>query len=594
MPVDFLKLLSDPDTIAFRLRGRDWPRALLRGAEPVPEGWAALVESEQGAQRIFAPGSAIDVAPHDAVTLVRRTEHALTIALSATTADHETVETRCRLTIDSPFTAGDLASMAAWAASAASQRIDFDRVQSEVSQQLIDALQRHARQHDAAWLVDTANRATIERWLSEAARAIEFERGLRAARMELEQPRCPRLEQARAETRSFEQQQAAIARRTELERASRAAAAERLRETAAMLDRLRGEGGQRGLREILHATPTADRARLLSQLWHAGASLSTTSAIVAVGGGTLVVVALNAPAAAARRVPLPDSLGGLSAVHVDAERNTYWIGAERGLWRVSSLDDGTPPKAYSISASPRRRAGVNSIVIAAGRVYATHSGVGLWSWIIESPAPPDGDGAASRAEWTPSPNANVNGVRGATLLRDGRLAFAVDGQVFSLSPHAETNRAATPPVPFSPPAAARIRTLAASQDSLFAGLSDGAIASLPLSSPTRWAELDRIDGPVASLAVRRWFEIDELLIPAGRRGVVAHYGDGASATLLPAPATAAGAAPIDRVWAVEDVLVGLSQDLGRAYLLRRGEEAVAQVAIARLLGAAVEDICLVL
>ncbi len=117
---------------------------------------------------------------------------------------------------------------------------------------------------------------------------------------------------------------------------------------------------------------------------------------------------------------------------------------------------------------------------------------------------------------------------------------------------------------------------------------------MTLSDPRCWVEIDRSDRPVASLALRRWFDVDELLIPAGPRGVVAHYGDGASATLLPAPSSPAGAVPIDRVWAGEDVTIGLNQDLGRAYLLRRGEEAVTQVAIARLLGAAVEDVCLVL
>lgn len=114
------------------------------------------------------------------------------------------------------------------------------------------------------------------------------------------------------------------------------------------------------------------------------------------------------------------ALGYLRSVRTDRVDRTEYVlaGAQRGVYRLTA----DARKEYPFPVEPEGKGGANAVAYFDGRVYATHSEMGLYEWPVEG-----GAGRAICADATRGQSAT----RGA-LVADGRLYFSAGSDVFSV------------------------------------------------------------------------------------------------------------------------------------------------------------------
>ena len=111
-----------------------------------------------------------------------------------------------------------------------------------------------------------------------------------------------------------------------------------------------------------------------------------------------------------------------------------------------------------------------------------------------------------------------------------------------------------------------------------------------LRAPGDWLVVHRVLGPVESVVARRWDDLVELVIPAGRQGVQGVYAEEGVVSRLMDSAVA-----VRRVCACDDTLVALSEQRDRLLVLNAdspGRTAL-EVPVARMLGQSIQDACIV-
>ncbi len=113
-------------------------------------------------------------------------------------------------------------------------------------------------------------------------------------------------------------------------------------------------------------------------------------------------------------------LGYLRSVRMDRIQGAEWVlaGAQRGCYRMT-MDKKVE---YTFPHDPEGKGGANAVASFDGRVFATHSEMGLWEWPWEGGAPrPLCEGVTHGASAT----------RGA-LVHDGHLYFSSGNDVLSI------------------------------------------------------------------------------------------------------------------------------------------------------------------
>lgn len=115
------------------------------------------------------------------------------------------------------------------------------------------------------------------------------------------------------------------------------------------------------------------------------------------------------------------ALGYLRSVRIDKVQGTEWVlaGAQRGAYRVAA--DGKKVE-YTFPHDPEGKGGANAVAYFDGRVFATHSEMGLWEWPWEGGKPRALCGDVVRGQ---------SATRGA-LVHDGRLFFSAGNDVFAI------------------------------------------------------------------------------------------------------------------------------------------------------------------
>lgn len=114
------------------------------------------------------------------------------------------------------------------------------------------------------------------------------------------------------------------------------------------------------------------------------------------------------------------ALGYLRSVRTDRIDRTDYVlaGAQRGVYRLTA----DARVEYPFPKEPEGKGGANAVAYFDGRIYATHSEMGLCEWPVEG-----GPGRAICEETTRGQSAT----RGA-LVVDGRLYFSAGADVFSV------------------------------------------------------------------------------------------------------------------------------------------------------------------
>ena len=572
-----LQSLTDPNRVGLRARGDAWTSSWL-SRRTIPAGWTLLVKTTSGERRCFQPGDDPRPGDDDTLIFVRQQGPDLSLAVDAArSSDGHTVTARGTFRVGLPTESSDLASFA----NALLHRGDL--FVDELEDAIGDAGGRRAlldfiRQTDAATLVEHSHAADFTTPLKSALERFSFETGVTidaVTSLILDSPTL-RDERKRADKTSAEI--AAIESRAMVEEASRSATLRRLDDQGDLLAKLKSASSAEGAtewHELLPALSPSERSQLLSSLWRITPDDHVADAIVAVVGYECVWIDPQNPTEIARRVSFDETLGPLRSVTYAADRDVLQIGAARGVW-VLNAHAGELPTAYEIPCEQQPRTGVNATTVQGDLLYATHSQLGCWCWSLNAPDAP-GSVLVPR-------NGRPRTIRAVTLLDDHRVAFAADDAVhiaYSDRDELET----------LPTAEASISSLCVVNDRLYAGTDEGAVLAIELNAPSVWRRLHQISGRVESIAPRVWNDMVELVIPAGNQGIYGLFGDESAVVRLAETPSA-----VRRVWATDDVLVGLSEARDQLYIMNAawGGRATRTALVARWAGHSIQDATVVM
>lgn len=604
--LDVLTQLADPNLLALQIRGEQWPRSYF-ATTLIPDAWMALLESSEGWRKLVPAGEDPRPDAEARLTLVRN--RAIVVPLEArdlTTSGSEDLALDGELLVRWPARDDDLAALALHLrgsspgapgspSSTADSRLTSADFAKRLAPALHEALRDFARTHSAADLLNGDARETLAAFLRERLHRTWLEWGLALERINRLYCTSRVVTERTARERDAARRVEQIQSRQLVEQAALAATQQRVSGLRTTFDKLREAAGgdTRSWRELLPALDPAERARLLTSLWRLTPQHERTTAIAAVSATRCIVLDARDPERVLRRIDLPPDLGPLRSVIQAPPASGLFIGATRGLWRVK--DDGTPPSAYPApepeavrhrfnsmllddSGGSNERGGTNDVG-AAARILSTNTQLGCCAWSLADPAD---------FQWLFTPATETRSVRGLCCAAE-RVFFVADNRVMQVTGDSAA--------PTGPPAGSTIHSLAATEETLYATWGDGSIQRLSLDDPHAWEVVERLSSPAASLALRTWGGVVELIVPDGRRGLVAIYPDERiTVPVLHAPATFAGQpAPLQRAWAAPDTLVGLNQDLGRLYIrtLDQSDDTQREVLLSRLLSGAVEDVALV-
>jgi hypothetical protein len=578
MGVALEQVLADERLLGVRIRGADWPRRMMRRMS-VPPGWVALREQPSGVRELTRAGETPEIEPDDTLLLLRQPVVELPLAARRLqAADEHRVDATCALRLGLP---ADRDSAAAFGRLITTG----DRVTSD---QLAErfrhaggqaALERLCAGRAAAELVGGLPLDEVTMLLRAALEAVLFETGC-----ELEQVTAARFESASFDAAQAAQQDAAVrvaryAARAEVDRAARAALDRRLADVAAVLERLQGLADeQRGasLEQLLSGLGPEQRGRLFEHLWRVMPTRVAAHRVAVVAGPRCVLLDPEHPDGIAGEVTVPESLGALRSVDYDAVAERLLIGAARGVWVVDRRGD-VPAQAFEVTTATAPRTGFNGAVVAGDTLYATHSQFGLWRWRLDAPEAGSGllEPAARAAKTVRSPCVAADG---ATIF------FGVDESLVAWRTEDErledVYRFAT-----------AIQSVAVAGERVFIGTSGGSLWELSADGSAPARILFETSAALESAVVRSWPGIDELLVPAGRRGVVGLFGREAWNAVLLRPDAGAR-----RVAASDDLLVALSPARDRLILSRQNDtETVGQlvVPVAQWLGHSIQDMAVI-
>lgn len=575
MAREVLRHLADPQVIGLTCALHDWPRTLLN-PRLIPDGWQALIEEPDGRRRCIRSGEAPEAeADRARLVLARDTPFVIPVeSVTATSADGHSVRASGRFEFAFHGASDDLAAagrslFAAGPLTSAAAQVAFRESGLDA------ALERFVRRRRAADLVAQDQRMALRDETREFMARFLFDAGCRLESVPSAAFASATLEREVARQRDVQQRADETRAREMLEQAARAAALRRLDDLGQLLGKLRqAAGAAEGWHALLPSLNPAERGRLLENLWRIAPGQFKARAIVLVAGSEVVVLDPAAPDRMLHRWALPDDLGGLRSVCWLEAGGRLAVGAASGVWLIDP-DDGAISARLSVPDAGAPRSGFNAVASVPAGIAATHSELGCWLWET---------GANEPIALLRPVNGTPRTLRAATAMEGGRLLFSADDRVCI---HALSGGGTTE----LPGCNAPVHDVAVTREgSVYATTARGDVLRGTLDPDTTWEVLHHAPGPVESIVVRRWNDLTELLIPAGRQGVLGVWGDeGVVSRLLDT------SAPVRRIAACDDTIVALTDT--RDALLVLNEHTPARtprhVPLARVLSRSIQDVCIV-
>lgn len=571
-----VEALADPTLVAILLRGEEWPHSLL-SETPVPDTWMALLAKPDGRRWLVPAGEVPRAHAGDRLLLVRNRPITVPVALAgARAACGSDISAESELLVRWEERDADLAAL--MHSVMTPPRLTLARLAELVRAGGAEAALRELiRQHPAAELVHGDLRAPFAALLRERLKRFAFETGLLVDRVATLRCTSRDLAEKEALERETQARMNRIRSRELVEQAAATAARRRLDQTRELLEKLRApaaaDSGHRW-HELLRALSPTERGQVLENLWRITPDRHRTTAIVAVAGHECLWLDPRQPGQVLRRQTLPADFGGLRSARFCEPPGWLLIGAATGLWALRARD-GEVVRRFAVPSAATPRTGFNAATIVGGRLTATHSQLGCWSWPVDGPGGP-------RCLLEPRSGA-PRAIRGATSTGDGRALFVADDRVLmwdgSDSPPRELTAVGEV-----------IHAVDVLDDELFLGTESGRLLRLRLSQPEDCWIPYRAGGALESVCARRWDDLVEVVIPGGPLGVLAVYErENVVSRLVEC------AAPVRRVWASDDLLVALSELRDRLVVLsaESTEHTGCEVPLARTLGEPIQDVCLV-
>ena len=588
MSRDVLKQLEDQALVSVRILGEDWPRGLLSGT-PIPDGWLALLVKSDGRRRLAPAGEDPRPERGDKLILARSRPMNALLSVADSPADQGVaVDAVCELTVSWRPREDELAALER---TLLAQPLTTQRLAEFVADGGgLASLKKFILARTAeALLRDDQREALLDAFRADLKK-LAFDSGLhfdRIAKLEFVSEAYRRRASLERDTRRRVER---IKASEVIDEAALQATQRRLGDLGGILEQLKsaaaGEDDTRW-HQLLPALSPADRGKLLENLWRLTPDKTTAEALVVVSDMECLWIDPNELDRIARRVVIPDELGGLRSVTYSPEMNWLLIGAASGVWAVDA-ETGDIAGKFEVSETEPARTGFNAAVICDDRLYATSSQYGCWSWHIVNVAagasPVEGAETPQPPKPILAPENNIpKRIRAVVATDDGRVLFAGDDCVHVYDPAGDELGVLTSGTNV-------IHSLAVVQDKLYVGAADAKLFRVDLSHPDDWWLVYQSNEPIETIQPRQWNDLVELVVPAGPRGVNGVYdSEGVTTRLLVARI------PIRRAWACDDVVVGLNSLRDRLIVMdanqpeRKGREAK----IAQMTGRPIQDACIV-
>jgi hypothetical protein len=573
---DLLKELKDQTLVAVAGQSTDWPSALL-SKTLIPDKWMGLVETRDGRRRFAPAGDDPRPEKGDRLLLVRDRPITIPIEVNACKgAQGNLINGRCEVWLRWASDVNDLAALSR--AHMDSNQLSLDTLAHRFCNRGgRDALENFIRRHTAEQLVhDRASGALLDA-LREGTKKFCFESGATIDQVANIDFTSDTLAEQEAAKREAHRRVERIKSREMVEAAALKATNRRLNDLSGLLDKLKqassGDDSQRW-HDLLPALSPTERGRLLENLWRLTPNRTTADAIVAVAGQVCVWHHPVDPERELRRVTIGDELGGLRSIFYAPDQRLLLIGAATGVWTLDR-DGSGEPLAYAVADAGSQRTGFNAAVVSDQHLFATHSKLGCWRWLLQA-------GTAAQPVLRPE-NDLPTTVRAVTVSRDGRVFFAAGSKIMFYD-------SATDELVEFTSVSGTVHAIAILDDELYVGTGDGKLLCTKLDSPRSWRTVHRARDAIESISVRRWNDLVELVIPAGDDGVQGVYGDENLAVRL-----MESAAPIRRAWACDDVVVGLADRRDKLLVMNANlpERTAREIPVGRTLGHSIQDACLV-
>lgn len=593
MPRDVLKRLNDATLAAVRIAGRDWPRGLLVET-PVPDAWMGLARKREGRRWFVAAGDFPRISEDDELVLLRNRAFTVPVQLRDQTAScGNQVHAAAELLVRWEARESELAAFAQTFLTTAELMLD------QLAEQIVDGggstgLRHFIRTQSAERLVGEDCRPELLAAFQEGLKRLAFEGGFVVERVAKFTAESPTLLRSRERERENVRRQDDVKARELIEKAAVEAAGRRLDELSGLLEKLKATAARDGGSRWSGLLPTlspAERGRLLENLWRLTPNARVAYAIVVVAGNECVWLDPAAPETVLRRVAVPADFGGLRSVgwvmpgprsepSADGTSDPraeasgrLMIGAASGVWMLDA-ETGAVLAAYKADSPQRPRTGFNASVVAGDTLYATHSQLGCWAWPVKDPA----GGRAILA-----PNGGVPKAIRSVATADGLVYLAADDCVHVFDPDTAELRVQST-------AGDVIHCLALDGQTLYVGTERGRLLRQESGQPDDWFAPFHTSGPLESVAVRRWGDLVELVVPAGPQGIDAVYEEQNVVVRLVETGQS-----IRKAWACDDLVIGLNDRRDRLVVCRAAQpdRRGCEAAVSRLMGASIQDVCIV-
>ena len=576
MSLDIQKLLADEEIVAFAAAGSDWPRGLL-SAYPVPSKWFALHIKADGQRKLVPP--ATDPRPEREDRLVCVRDRSFPVPLSVTGCpgvQGNLIDCSCEILVRWQPREDDLAALeqSLLASPLTAQRL----AETVADRGGLTALRQFIQSRSAEQLIHEEQRDELSQTLRDALKRLAFETGLEIDRAGKIRFSSEMYEQRSARDRETQRRVERLQAAQLVEEAALAATKRRLGDLGQILEQLKSAASgdeKHRWHQLLPALSPADRSKLLENLWRLTPDRHVAESIVVLADRECLWLDPANPQKIARRREIPADLGGMRSIAFAPESHQLIVGAATGVWMLDATA-GDVVNQYTVPYAPHTRTGFNAAVVLHDRLYATNSQLGCWSWSLSDPTD-------SLAILQPENNIPKR-IRAAVVIDDGRVLFSADDCVHAFNP-ADSQLvvlSAGPDV---------IHALAAIESTLFVSTADGKLFWVDLNNADDWWVVHQAREPIETIQPRRWMDLIELVIPLGKHGVAGVYDtEGVKTTLLES------ATPIRRVWACDDLVVGMNSLRDRLIVMNANlpERTGREAKIAQLTGHEIQDACIVL
>lgn len=580
--VDPRAILERPDLVAARFAASEL-FAMLRRSFDLPPGWSALViRTDQERQRVLSGGT-VRGDQVESVVFLRATPFEVDFEEEGfVSSDQFGFRIRGHVRLSIVQESGDMASFVHLVLGS-SRVATVDVVERYFQPVVREALSRWVSNVDAESLhfetaADAAKRALVE--------AVEpgcFTAGLvisPSVAIRFESPAFAEVCRSR-ELFAKRKSELDAARQTEaVLRQKRTDQVDHLESLLSRLRELSTKSPETPLGALIRTFSESERGKLYESLFFRETGGSRTRWLIVAVGEELLYFDPRSPASPQRRFAISGKPGPVRSIQMvlDADGSAVLLlGAARGVYRMA-LDHAGPEDIYLASGEKEVRGGFNSVVQSNGRLFASHSELGIHEWAKDSPG--------LSHPLLRSLTRNADTIRCLSAF-EGMLYCAVDDRIVAWPADGSDDR---PSQTFTGSRSA-ITSISPACEGLFAGNSDGDIL--------RWA----VERPSEPEILHQGFRRPaETVLFASVQGVPRlFYTDTSLHVFACVPGDSflcryeAGGQTLRRAYIADDLIVATNELRDRliCWSPNRPQRPEFTISVAALCGRSVQDVCLV-